>query len=76
LTVAPCALVADPHRGGDRGRGRLQALAVARDQVQAPLDALEHAGVLEAGSGGEDQHPADAHRHRPLLGGERGAVGG
>ena len=32
--------------------------------------------MLQAGAGLEDEHPADRHRHRPLLGGQRGAVGG
>ena len=69
-------LVVDPHRVGHSARGRLQALAVARDEVQALLDALEDAGVLQAGAGLEDEHAADRHRHRPLLGGQGGAVGG
>ena len=69
-------VVVDPDRVRHPGRGRLQALAVARDQVQAPVDSLEHPRVFEAGPGLEHEHAAHAHRHRSLLGGERGAIGG
>jgi hypothetical protein len=69
-------VVVDPHRVGHRRSGGLQALAIARDQVQALLDALAHPGVLEPRPGLEDEQAADAHRHRPLLGGERRAIGG
>jgi hypothetical protein len=69
-------LVVDPDRMRQPGSGRLQALAIARDEVQAPPDALEHPGVLEPRSRREHEHAADAHRHRSLLGREGGAIGG
>jgi hypothetical protein len=69
-------LVVDPDRIRHPGCGRLQALAIARDEVQALPDALEHPGVLEPSSRLEHEHAADAHRHRSPLGREGGAIGG
>jgi hypothetical protein len=69
-------VVVDPDRVRHRRRGRLQALAVARDEMQALADALEHPRVLEARPRLEDEHAADAHRHRSLLGRQGRAIGG
>jgi hypothetical protein len=69
-------VVVDPHRVRHRRRGGLQPLAIARDQVQPLLDALAHARVFEPRPSLEDEQPTDADRHRPLLGGQRRAIGG
>ena len=39
-------------------------------------DALEHPRVLQPRPGLEDEHPADAHGQRALLGRKGGAIGG
>ena len=69
-------VVVDPDRVGHTRRRRLQALAVARDEVQALADTLEDPRMLEPGPRLEHEHPADAHRHRSLFGREGGAIGG
>ena len=69
------AVVVDPH-GVRKPRGAgLQALAIARHEVQPPADALEHPVVAHPVAVCEQQQAADRHVDRPVLGGQRGAVG-
>ena len=60
-----------------RAAASCEPLAVARDQVQPRLEPLERPRrSCTPGPALEDEQPADGHVHRPVLGGQRGAVGG
>jgi hypothetical protein len=64
--------VVDPEWVRQAGGAAAQALAIARDEMQAVLDALVAHPVAVL----EQQQAADGHVHGADLGRERGAVSG